>query len=285
MTIPHAFLDLPHARYGSEQGNTAHRAAVLQRTVAALHQSFGPRHRLIGPTDPACNTGHVSLTVVLCTAADQHLADTLPEGLVYHHRTDLHPRLLGFACHAMLKANLGQFDWYGYLEDDCELTDGLFFDKLAWFNATFGAGVILQPNRFEVSNGPVSKLYIDGAMEGDAAAPFQDVTKRPRLVAPVLGRSMVFQRVANPHSGCFFVDAAQMAVLAAHPEFGAYSDAFQGPLESAASLPILRSFDVYKPARENAAFLEIRHLDQRLLDRLVHYTQQADGLQKTVHPR
>ena len=70
--------------------------------------------------------------------------------------------------------------------------------------------------------------------------------------------------------------------MAAHPEFGRYTDTFNGPLESAATLPVLRSFAVYKPARENASFLEIRHLHQRMLDHTVRYTLQNDGLLKTV---
>ncbi len=284
VTIPHAFLDLPgSARYGSEEGNAAVRAAALVRCVSALWQAFGPGHRLIGPTDPACNAAHAALAVVVCSAGEQHLADALPPGLAHHHRTDLHPRELGFACHQLLRANLGLFDWFGYLEDDLELTDALWFDKLAWFNAAFGPDAMLLPNRFEVSTGPVPKLFIDGAMDDPAAAAaFQDVAVRPRLEAPWLGRSLAFRRVANPHAGCFFADAAQMAVLAAHPEFGRFSTAFRGPLESAATLPPLRSFAVYKPARANASFLELRHLDQRHLDRRVRYERTPGGLRKIV---
>ena len=45
-----------------------------------------------------------------------------------------------------------------------------------------------------------------------------------------------------------------------------------GPLESAATLGIMRHFRVYKPARENAAFLEIEHLDRRYLGRVFNPT-------------
>ena len=286
VTIPHAFAQRPGgARHGSEGGDPAVRSAGLLRCVSALHHGFAPGARLTGPHDPPANTDRAALTVVVCTARDQHLAHTLPAGLAHHHQTALDPRLLGFECHALLRANLGQYDWFCYMEDDLELTDGLFFDKLAWFNASFGSPALLQPNRFEVSTGPVPKLYIDGEVADQCATqPYQDITVRPRLVAPALGRSVEFRRVANPHSGCFFLDAAQMALLAAHPEFGRYNDAFYGPLESAASLAVMRCFDVYKPARENAAFLEVRHLDQRLLDRRVCYAMAGDRVLKTVHP-
>ncbi len=41
------------------------------------------------------------------------------------------------------------------------------------------------------------------------------------------------------------------------------SAAFFGPLESAATLGLMKTFDVYKPARQNAGFLEVEHLDLR----------------------
>ena len=222
--------------------------------------------------------------MVVCTTGDQHLVDTLPPGLVHHARTELHPRALGFACQALLKANLGRFDWYGFLEDDCEVSDPLWFDKLAWFNQSFGSlGAFLQPNRFEVSSGPVPKLFVDGPLANPASsAALQDVTVRPRLVAMALGRPVTFRRVGNPHAGCFFASAGQMATMAAHEEFGRFSDAFTGPLESAATLPPLRSFAVYKPARENASFLELRHLGARVLDHTVRYTMAEGGLCRAV---
>jgi hypothetical protein len=43
------------------------------------------------------------------------------------------------------------------------------------------------------------------------------------------------------------------------------SERFAGPLESAATYGIMRTFEIYKPARENASFLEVRHLDNRYL--------------------
>lgn len=284
ITIPHAFLAQPlTGLHASERGDAAGRAAVLLRCVTALHQAFGAEHRLLGPDDPACNTDQTHLVIALCVTGDQHLADTLPPGLVHVCHMDVHPRSLGFACHAVLRNNAAQFDWCGYLEDDLEVTDALFLDKLAWFSATFGPDVMLLPNRFEVSAGPVPKLYIDGALRNEALAePFQDITINPRLTAAPLGRMMQFDRVANPHAGCFFASAAQMARIAAHPEFGTYTEAFNGPLESAATLPPLRSFNVYKPARDNADFLEVRHLDQQHLDRVVRYSRDGNFLRKSV---
>ncbi len=286
VTIPHAFFNTPQtARYGSESGDVALRADVLLRCVSALHHQFAPGQRMVAAHDELANAECAKLTIAVVTTAEQHLAGTLPLGLAYHHKVDIHPRLLGFACHSLLRANLENFDWFCFLEDDIEVADAMFFDKLAWFNASFGDGALLQPNRFEASPGPVGKLYVDGQLaDGAASDAFQDITVRPRLVAPALGRSLEFRRVSNPHSGCFFVNAAQMARLAEHPAFGRPDNAFCGPLESAASLAVMRCFDIYKPSPQNAAFLEVRHLARRMLDQWVFYTTRDGALVKTAKP-
>jgi hypothetical protein len=280
IVIPHAYL--PHrpgtALYGSERTDAGTRAAALLRCVSALQQHFGARQHLVDDgSDPRCNRSLESaLEIVVCTTGRDHLADTIPRHLIYHHNTMLDPRRLGFACQAILRDNAGRFDWFGYLEDDCEITDPLLFSKLGWFNSQFGPNALLQPNRFEISTGRVvHKLYIDGPIPG--AAPPASPPGPVRLEATALGRRWRFRRVSNPHSGCFFADPGQMARLAADPAFGHYSKAFIGPLESAATLPLIRNFAVYKPALDNAGFLEMRHLDQRLLDRTLSYTINAQG--------
>ncbi len=284
IVIPHAYLGKgAGGQYGSESTDRAARAEKLVRCVSALHYGFAPGQRVIGSVDQHANPDRDWLQVIVCTSGDLHLMDLLPPDLATHHNTDLPPRMLGFECHRLLRGNLGRFDWYGYLEDDIELADTLFFDKLAWFNGRFGPKAMLQPNRFEVSQGRMSKLYVDGEMTDEAiTTAFQDISIRPELRAEALGRNWVFQRVNNPHSGCFFADRAQMAVLAAHPDFATYQDAFYGPLESAASLVPMQCFEVYKPAPENAAFLEVCHLDRRILDRRVFYRPDGDRWIKDV---
>ena len=284
ITIPHAFLAKgAGGYYGSEISDRTARAEKLVRCVTALHHAFAPGQRVIGTVDTHANTNLLKLVVIVCTSGDLHLAESLPAGLALHHRTNVPPRMLGFECHRLLRGNVGRYDWYGYLEDDIELADSLFFDKLAWFNANFSPKAMLQPNRCEKSDGRMAKLYVDGEMIDDTiTAAFQDITIRPELSAEAFGRLWRFRRMANPHSGCFFANAAQMAVLAGHPDFATYQDAFYGPLESAASLIPMRCFEVYKPAPENAAFLEVCHLDKRILDRRVFYWQEGDHWIKDV---
>jgi hypothetical protein len=280
IVIPHAFL--PHRPgtklYGSERTDGPTRAASLLRCIAALQQNFGPRQHMVNDgSDPRCNASlEAALEIVLCTTGADHLAGSVPPHLFHHHNTTLDPRLLGFACQGILRDNAGRYDWYGYLEDDCEITDPLWFAKLAWFNAAFGPAAALQPNRFELSTGPiVQKLYIDGPIPGPE--PWGTMPGTATLQGTTLSRDWQFRRVGNPHAGCFFADPAQMARLTADPAFGHFSDAFIGPLESAATLPLLRNFAVYKPSLANAGFLEMRHIDQRILDQRLFFRFNAQG--------
>jgi len=47
--------------------------------------------------------------------------------------------------------------------------------------------------------------------------------------------------------------------------FGDGDCSFAGPLESAASLGIMKNFCIYKPAAPNAGFFELQHLHNRYL--------------------
>ena len=69
----------------------------------------------------------------------------------------------------------------------------------------------------------------------------------------------MIERTSNPHSGCFFLNAAQMIAWANRGDFLDRATGFIGPLESAATLGIMRAFRVYKAAEDNAAFFEIEH--------------------------
>lgn len=270
VTIPHYCRRTTEdpGHYGSESGDVAARIDQVRRCLTTLHHTFGTRQSIAA--DPPClanTTLAASVDVVLVTSYDQHLADELPRHLFTQYATEIDPRHLGFLCHDILRDHAGRYDYFAYLEDDLEITDPLFLNKLAWFSQQFGHSPLLQPNRFETAPDlEVMKLYIDGPTTvPEVSARFQDVTTRPRLIAHAFGRSFLFERVNNVHSGCFFLNAHQLARIAASPKFGKPSSEFFGPLESAATLMIMRAFEVYKPARENAGFLELAHLGRRFL--------------------
>lgn len=269
-TIPHFFDPHGGGMYGSLRADPRPRRNALATTIIGLHTTFGRRQGLLLNPIVQSNTAYgADVDVVVCTTGSNHLlADlNLPAGSYRHHATQASPRLLGFECHAVLRDGLGRYDCYCFLEDDLLITDPLFFEKLRWFNQLAGEDAVLQPNRFEIAVGqPCDKLYIDGNLKDpEYSEQLQDVSDRPIITGEIFGAPMKFQRVNNPHSGCFFLNARQMEQWAERPEFLNRDISFVGPLESAATFAVMHFFRAYKPARENAGFLEIRHLDNRYL--------------------
>ncbi len=269
-TIPHFYDPQGGGRYGSLGADPRPRRGALATAIAGLHATFGMRQGLqLSPIAPGNAAWRAEIEVVVCTTGAKHLLGQLglPAWMYRHHATSASPMLVGFECHAVLREALGGYDYYCYLEDDLLLTDVLFFQKLQWFTRLAGEDAVLQPNRFEVALGqPFDKLYIDGDLKHpELSARLQDLGDRPLLRAEALGASLVFRRLGNTHSGCFFLNAAQMQAWARRPEFLNRDTSFVGPLESAATLGVTRFFRVYKPARDNLGFLEVRHLDNRYL--------------------
>jgi len=217
------------------------------------------------PIEP---TTRSTLDVVICTTHGQHLlAELSAPGYSYqHHASGAEPMLLGFECQCVLGNMLGQYDFYCYLEDDLVVEDPWLFAKLTWFCGHVGNDRLLQPNRFE--SGPhahIRKAYLDGDISERATADYQNIAQEPTLRSEVLGRHIVFRRPLNPHSGCYFLNAEQMSCWVRQPHFLQRDCSFMGPLESAATLGIMRTFKVYKPAPENADFLEVRHFGSEYL--------------------
>jgi hypothetical protein len=276
-TIPHYFRPSGQAITGRKHGSVTRspqvRVSALTACVASLHQLFSPSQcvlehasrlaRRLEPSEPA------QADVVVCTAGTDHLLDQLrlPAHLVERRTTTADPLLLGYECHSLLRERLGRYDYYCYLEDDLILSDPWLFRKLAWFNRRYGDAKLLQPNRFESGpHSPVRKIYVDGALPPLCTAPYQEIGKEPELVAEALGVPVVFRRTSNPHAGCFFLSASQMEHWAGQPYFLDRATSFIGALESAATLGIMRAFEVYKPGLENGDFLEVQHHGTAYLD-------------------
>jgi hypothetical protein len=132
------------------------------------------------------------------------------------------------------------------------ILDAQFFHKLRWFAQEFGEHRLLQPNRYWISR-TGWKQYIE-VIDPIESSPFRNT---PPLERNLMGVSLRFRRPQNPHSGCFFLTVAQMERWSKRPYFLDRSDEWVGPLESAATLGIFRSFAIYKPDETNAAFLEL----------------------------
>jgi len=280
VTIPHFHNPKGGGAYGSTGPESARRAEALTAAIHGLHQSLGPRQaflycmhndvpgqgngRLLRVNEQAAAT----LDIAVCTVGSNHLVDQIgaPKSMYHHQPVQAEPMLIGFACHQVLKAHAGKYDFYCYVEDDLVIGDPYFLTKLAWFVRTFGEEALLLPHRFEISGRePLHKLYIDGPVRPDFTAKWQDVNDRRMVEAEFLGTPIGFERWPNPHSGCFFLNAAQMDRWSASPYFLDGDCSFAGPLESAASLGIMKTFRIYKPTYKNAGFHEIRHFHNRYL--------------------
>jgi len=272
-TIAHFFDAGGDGYYGSTSPDPAPRLAALGQTIAAFHQHFGKSqvkvlNRKMRIMVPANAGESHDIDVVVCTTRGKHLIGdlNLRDGFFEHRETQAEPLMLGFECQAVLRERLGGYDFYCYLEDDLVIRDPWFFIKLRWFTENAGDDALLMPNRYELSaTEPVPKLYIDGHVAEDFAGSWQDINDRRQIMATVMGRPVIFERPTNPHAGCFFLNKAQMEDWAAKPYFLDRDVSFAGPLESAATLGVMKSFRIYKPAPAQAGFLEIHHANARYL--------------------
>jgi hypothetical protein len=247
----------------------------VQACLTSLYECLGAQCYtacLARPENRPANTLiGAELSIVLCVSGDNHLVSNLDDGAypfeARHVEGD--PRLLGYACHEVLRERLGDFDYYAYMEDDLVLSDPWFITKLRWFSELAGNECILQPNRFELAqNGRLYKCYIDGDLPPEKTSRYQDVSRNSELTGHFLGTLISFQRTLNPHAGCFFLSDEQMRCWAAKAYFLDRDASFYSPLEGAATVGIMRTFRVYKPAGENASFLEIRHMGSGVMSRI-----------------
>jgi hypothetical protein len=266
-TIPHYFHP-KGGKHGSLKATDEGRAMALTRQILSLHRLFGLANCMLHIASrtaiPAGQALNNTVDVAVLTTMDRHLLERLaiPSSLYEHLETEAEPLLLGYECHALMRERLGKYDYYCYLEDDLIPVDPFMFVKLAWFTRSVDNGSVLLPHRYELPRqGAFHKVYIDGDLRPDVTRPFQNIRQKPVLKAQSMGQSLVFTRALNPHSGCFFLNAAQMEHFAARPWFLDRSTEFVGPLESAASLGMMRTFKVYKTAPPWAQFLEIEHAE------------------------
>ena len=270
--IPHFFDPHGGGAHQSLNVDSQPRIEALRSCLLALHHLFGRGQKMLDISRraavPANAKASHEVDVVICTIGKLHLLDQLPFGGNAYRRHDCRcePKLLGFECHQVLRERLGEYDYYCYLEDDLVLHDPWFISKLAWFNEQAGDECLLQPNRYEVPQHVVGrKVYVDGDVRPQVTDRFRDQRSLPEIHREIFGVGVVFRGALNPHAGCFFLNAAQMRRWSAQPWFGDRDTSFISPLESAATLGILRTFNIYKSAASQASFLEVQHYGEGYL--------------------
>ena len=178
------------------------------------------------------------------------------------------PRLLGFEAQRVLleawhAAEIAgePFDYIAYLEDDILLTDADFFLKLRCFNKAFGDNYLLMPNRIETMehHGQLRRFYIDGDYNPAASDAYRRSTFQRAVLSPISARWCVSSspQIFIPAVFSLIVSKrASMPVVAMQQQI---DTSFHGPLESAATLGMLKTFQLMKPAPENGRFLTVEH--------------------------
>lgn len=270
VTIPHYYCP-DNANHGSGSSNPTPRIEALNECLLHLTALLGNSQFTLNIKDKISTPADLQysniIDIVICTANDKHLLDSLKYKPFTHINAKLeNPKLLGFECHKVLKQNINKYDYYCFMEDDLIINDSLFFEKLNWFNKISDITTLLQPNRYEISSrGRILKLYIDGDIKYRATKNLQNVNINTYLQTQYLDKRILFKKPLNPHSGCFFLTNEQMLYWISKDYFLNYDTSFISPLESAATLGISKTFNLYKPETQNACFFEIQHFSDAFL--------------------
>lgn len=259
-------------RHGSLAADPRPRIQALRHLIVQIHRLFGApsaslnhRQRRVDAVDD----GGGEVQVQVCVSGDCHVLDQLQDldGLYQRVNCDPDdPRLLGFACQqALIEAfreaePQNPWDYIAYLEDDILLTDADFFLKLRAFNRAFGDAYLLMPNRIETleRQGQLRRFYIDGDYNPEASQAYRHC-ENTVLSLSHLGEMVTFTQPSNLHAGCFFLNRRQARRYADSGHAGEVDVSFHGPLESAATLGMLKTFQLMKPSPEHGRFLTVEH--------------------------
>ena len=266
-------------RHGSLGRDPAPRLAALRQLLLQLHRLFG---------EPAGSLNHLQrrvdvvvdgggpLDIRICVQEPHHLLADLADlgsGFTAVPSSPEDPRLLGFCCHQVLAQAWQQardagspYDYVAYLEDDIVITDADFFLKLRQFNRAFGDGYLLMPNRLETAEhlAQLRRFYIDGDYNPAASAAYR-LSQGQQLVLEHLGEPVRFAQPPNLHAGCFFLNANQAETYFAAEASRSLDVSFHGPLESAATLGMLKTFQLMKPVPANGRFLTVEHAGRNFM--------------------
>jgi hypothetical protein len=247
------------------------RMAAFEKTVTSWRAIFNPsatlniEHRKFLPS-PSTNG---DLDIIVLINENHHLIRSefcdKNRLKIIQVKTD-NPRFLPFAAHRVMADLRNEYDRFFYSEDDLAIRDGSFLSKLNVFQEAFGVSRVLQPNRFEINPASLhAKTYIDGDLRANFIEPFLKLVNEDQnsLSIPFLGQAITLLRARNPHSGFFALTADQLKHWIQQKHFNDLDTSFVSPLESAATLGLLKTFSVFKASPPHQHFFEIEHLDQK----------------------
>ncbi len=260
-------------RHGSVAADPRPRIDALRGLIFQLHRLYGQPAGLLNHLQrrvDGIDDGGGIIDLRVCVHGDFHVLGHLTDCDGLYRREACNPenpRLLGFEAQRVLieackaaERDGNPFDYVAYLEDDILLTDADFFLKLRTFNKAFGNSYLLMPNRIETMErqGQLRRFYIDGDYNPTASEAYR-LSVNQRLCLSHLGEMVCFDQPSNLHSGCFFLNREQARTFASSGHAAEIDTSFHGPLESAATLGMLKTFQLMKPSPDNGLFLTVEH--------------------------
>ncbi len=272
VVIAHYFKPEPNALHASlsEKLRDARRTA-LEATVsgwmAHIHEAaiLNIAHKKFTISPSQCS----QLDIAILVNENNHLItkefQEACQPQIVSVRLD-NPRFLPFAAHKLIAERKRDYDWFVYTEDDLVMRDSWFFRKQSAFRQLFGNSRVLQPHRYELNlRGPRIKTYIDGDLRPGFIRPFLELhpERENYLVHETALGTLRYERALNPHSGFFCLSADQVETWSASKHFMDMDCSFVSPLESAATLAILKSFSIYKVSAPDQGYFEVQHFDRR----------------------
>lgn len=240
------------------------RIAALNDAIVSLHRNFGPYRNTIEGTElqPPGGAELNVIDIVILAMRDRHVLPHLglDSGTYSVEYVEGAPTQIPFHAQRLMRDRLGQYDFYCVIEHDIAIHDPAFFEKLAWFQSSFGLRALLAPTRVETaSTGTPGKVIVDPVLHPNSTAPFRREGQRPELRGVWNGRDHRFELPSNPHASCFFLTQAQLSYWVAQPTFDDGDDSWVGPIESAVTLGVGKAFDIYKCVSPDPFFLEVHH--------------------------
>lgn len=274
LAIAHYFNAQGGGNHGSLSPEPEPRVRALRTAILGLHQLFGEPAGCLNHLErrvDGVHDGGGPLTITLCITGETHLLDSLEDlkqagAFTVRRCTPITPKHLGFECHQALAERHQEFDYNGYMEDDIIIRDSDFFLKLQHFNSCFGDSYLLQPNRIETSLDLLSlrRFYIDGDYNPSSTTAYRKAMSE-KLCLDHLGQAISFKQPLNTHSGCFFLNRSQSRHYFSSPHWAEKDDSFHSPLESAATLGVMKTFQIMKPDLSNGLFLTVEHAGRNFM--------------------
>ena len=267
VALPHYFKEADQVTYGS--GRRGQRQARSLALIQCLSSLLALREqgndlvlnisaRALQETGP-CRSQTVTLDIHMMTDGVNVIRPVLN---LFEESINVHAVELDNSRHLPLKArdhllqHGASYDLCLYLEDDLIIRDSEFLNKQHWLIQRSDHRAVLMPHRTEwVPGGKGQRLLVDGPLRPAFIRTFCTPTANAAR-GRFREREVVFDQTDNPHSGLFCISGTQARQLATLEQ---PTDGFVSPLETAATLTVLRHYMVLKPSWNDRDFLWIEH--------------------------